>query len=299
MIPDHSSSSSLSPHREVHTLILRRSCAFVLGLLGLAAAAAAPGQLAAQQEAPAGPSIPAPRGMVNDFANVIPPDQAARIEALASEVRAKSGGEIAVVTLSDIGARDVGDVALRIGREWKVGAAAKIGDATRNAGVVILVVPKETSKRSQGPRDRAGGAGKRGVPHRRRRGRYLARGDPLHAAEGLRRRDRTHDPARRATFRRELQLLARFRRAGAAPGLAANAGRPRISSPARVLHLRAARAPPLAGAGQRVVSGWRWRAAAGVAADGAAAGSAAAAAEGSAVSAGVEGSPGGGSSGSW
>jgi uncharacterized protein len=88
--------------------------------------------------------------MVNDFANVIPPDQAARIDALATDVRAKSGGEIAVVTLPDIAGRDEGDVALRIGREWKVGAAAKIGDATRNAGVVILVVPKESSTDGKG-----------------------------------------------------------------------------------------------------------------------------------------------------
>jgi uncharacterized protein len=88
--------------------------------------------------------------MVNDFANVIPPDQAARIEAIANDVRAKSGGEIAVVTMSDLGGRDVGEIALRIGREWKVGANAKIGDAKRNAGVVILVVPKETSADGNG-----------------------------------------------------------------------------------------------------------------------------------------------------
>lgn len=123
---------------------------FVLGLLGLVALTAVPGALAAQQATSAGPVIPAPRGMVNDFANVIPPAQAARIEAIADEVRAKSGGEIAVVTLADIGGRDEGDVALRIGREWKVGAAAKIGDASRNAGVVILVVPKETSTDGKG-----------------------------------------------------------------------------------------------------------------------------------------------------
>src|ERR1017187_676955 len=141
MIRHHPPTVFLSPHREVHPLILRRSCAFVLGLLAFAALAAAPAGLTAQQGAAAGPSIPAPRGMVNDFANVIPPDQAARIEALANDVRAKSGGEIAVVTLADIGGRDEGDIALRIGREWKVGAAAKIGDASRNAGVLIIVVP--------------------------------------------------------------------------------------------------------------------------------------------------------------
>ena len=109
-----------------------------------------PAPLAAQQGPQAGPVIPAPRGMVNDFANVIPPDQAARIEALVDDVRAKSGGEIAVVTLSDIAGRDEGDIALRIGREWKVGANAKIGDAARNAGVVILVVPKESSSDGKG-----------------------------------------------------------------------------------------------------------------------------------------------------
>lgn len=88
--------------------------------------------------------------MLNDFANVIPAANAARIEAIATDVRAKSKGEIAIVTMTDLGGRDVSDVALRIGREWKVGAASKIGDATRNAGVVILVVPKETSSDGQG-----------------------------------------------------------------------------------------------------------------------------------------------------
>ena len=88
--------------------------------------------------------------MVNDFANVIPAANAARIEALVTDVRAKSKGEIAVVTLSDLGGRDVSEIALRIGREWKVGAKANIGDATRNAGVVILVVPKETSADGKG-----------------------------------------------------------------------------------------------------------------------------------------------------
>jgi uncharacterized protein len=119
-------------------------------ILGFAAQLAHPLRVFAWQGSQAQPVIPAPRGMVNDFANVIPVDQAARIEALATDVRAKSGGEIAVVTMSDLGSRDVAEIALRIGREWKVGANAKIGDAKRNAGVVILVVPKETSRDGQG-----------------------------------------------------------------------------------------------------------------------------------------------------
>lgn len=93
----------------------------------------------------AGPAIPAPRGLVNDFAGVIPGESAARIERIAQDVRDKTRGEMAIVTLADLGGRDKSEVALRIGREWKVGNLADIGDKSRNAGVVILVVPKESA----------------------------------------------------------------------------------------------------------------------------------------------------------
>ena len=57
---------------------------------------------------------------------------------------------MAVVTLSDLAGRDVADVALRIGREWKVGKVGSPGDPTRNAGAVILLVPKETNSDNRG-----------------------------------------------------------------------------------------------------------------------------------------------------
>jgi uncharacterized protein len=96
------------------------------------------------------PQIPPPRGLVNDFANVIPAASAARIERIAQDVRDKSKGEIAVVTMPDLGGRDPSEIGLRIAREWKVGNSAAIGDRTRNAGVVILLVPKETSSDGKG-----------------------------------------------------------------------------------------------------------------------------------------------------
>ena len=95
-------------------------------------------------------AIPPPRGMLSDFAAVISAERAAQIEALSQFVRARSGGEIAVVTLPDLAGREVGDVALQIGRQWKVGAKAAIGDARRNAGIVVLLVPKETSADGRG-----------------------------------------------------------------------------------------------------------------------------------------------------
>lgn len=88
--------------------------------------------------------------VVVDMAGVLSPATIARINSLAWELREKTGGELAVVTLPDLSGRDVAEVALRIGREWGVGANAPIGSRTRNAGVVVLVVPKETSRDGRG-----------------------------------------------------------------------------------------------------------------------------------------------------
>ena len=88
-------------------------------------------------------SIPAPRGFINDFAGVVPADAVARMDATVREVRAKTGGDIAVVTLADLGGRPAGDVALQIGRDWKVGGTGEAGDPTRNLGVVVLLLPRK------------------------------------------------------------------------------------------------------------------------------------------------------------
>lgn len=96
------------------------------------------------------PALPQPVGYVNDFANVLSPDAEARLNDLALRLNSATRGDMVVVTLPDLGGRPVEEVALRLGREWKVGADAKIGDAARNAGVVILLVPKETASDGRG-----------------------------------------------------------------------------------------------------------------------------------------------------
>src|SRR6185295_20123817 len=72
------------------------------------------------------------------------------MERVIQDVRTKSGGEIVVVTLPDLKGRAPSDVALQIGRQWKVGASGGPGDRARNAGVIILLVPKETSPDGKG-----------------------------------------------------------------------------------------------------------------------------------------------------
>lgn len=120
--------------------------AFVAALLVVAPSVAlTPVRLAAQP-----PALPSPVGYVNDFAGVIPDDAKARLENLAQRLNAATRGDMVVVTLPDLGGRPVEEVALRLGREWKIGADAKIGDQARNAGIVILVVPKESASDGRG-----------------------------------------------------------------------------------------------------------------------------------------------------
>lgn len=106
--------------------------------------------------------LPKPVGYVNDFAHVLSPDASARIDAIIKDVKAKSGGEIVVVTMPDLQGREPFDVALAIGRQWKVGATGGPGDRARNTGVVILVVPKETSSDGHGHVQIATGQGSEG-----------------------------------------------------------------------------------------------------------------------------------------
>ncbi len=95
-------------------------------------------------------AVPPPRGYVNDFAGVLDPAAVARIGAVVAEVKDKTQGEIVVVTLPDIGDRPAADVALQIGREWKVGPGALPGDRARNLGVVILLVPRKDHRPGTG-----------------------------------------------------------------------------------------------------------------------------------------------------
>src|SRR5216117_3133871 len=95
-------------------------------------------------------AIPAPSGYVNDFAGVLDPASVAHMDAVIREVKDKTRGEIAVVTLPDIGDREPADVALQIGRQWGVGAKGAAGDPAKNLGVVVLLVPLKNHRAGTG-----------------------------------------------------------------------------------------------------------------------------------------------------
>lgn len=128
-------------------------------------------------------AIPAPTGYVNDFAGVLDPAAVRRIESVITEVREKTHGEIAVVTLADIGDREAADVAVQIGRQWGVGARGAAGDPAKNAGVVVLLVPRRNHRPGTGKIFIATGRGVEGFLTDARVGRIRDAMNPYFAHE--------------------------------------------------------------------------------------------------------------------
>ena len=128
-------------------------------------------------------AIPAPTAYVNDFAGVLDAAAVRRMEAVITEVREKTHGEIAVVTLADIGDRAAADVALQIGRQWGVGAKGVAGDPAKNAGVVVLLVPRKNHRPGTGKIYIATGRGVEGFLTDARVGRIRDAMNPYFAQE--------------------------------------------------------------------------------------------------------------------
>jgi uncharacterized protein len=114
----------------------------VLGLLQLI-----PALLVAQQSGIDSLFPTRPSGYLTDAAGVVDQPSASRIEDLAARLRTATGAELAVVTLPTQGRYETSELALAIGRAWGVGAKAEIGDQRRNAGLVLLVVPKREGEK--------------------------------------------------------------------------------------------------------------------------------------------------------
>ena len=95
-------------------------------------------------------TVPPPSGYVSDFARILDSQSIHHMEAVITELREKTRGEIAVLTLPDIGDRQPSDVALQVGRQWGVGAKGEAGDPAKNLGVVVLLVPMQNHRRGTG-----------------------------------------------------------------------------------------------------------------------------------------------------
>ena len=85
--------------------------------------------------------FPRPIGLVNDFANVIPPSYEAKIKAITAELLQKTGIPVVVVTMPDIGEAEYNDYVNRLYSAWGIG---KKGE---DKGALIFVTIKERKMR--------------------------------------------------------------------------------------------------------------------------------------------------------
>ncbi|NOT07017.1 MAG: TPM domain-containing protein, partial [Gemmatimonadales bacterium] len=130
-------------------------------LLAALQGAAAPAHARQDEVAKLFPARPA--GHVTDVTTTIPETSRRRIEQLSARLREVTGAELATVILPTIGDRPAVDVAVAIGRAWGVGANARIGDERRNAGLVILLVPRQPNDPNSGHLFIAPGQGLEGI----------------------------------------------------------------------------------------------------------------------------------------
>jgi uncharacterized protein len=85
--------------------------------------------------------LPAPKGYVNDFAGLIGADQATELDRQLTDFDHKTGAQIAVVTVADLGGDSIDDFASHAFEEWKIGQKGK------DNGVLLLVAKAERQVR--------------------------------------------------------------------------------------------------------------------------------------------------------
>lgn len=89
----------------------------------------------------AGNDLPRPRGLVNDFANIISSQYEQKLTQVTGELLKKTEIPVVVVTMPDIGGEDYNEYANRLYEAWGIG---KKGD---DRGVLVFVTLKERKMR--------------------------------------------------------------------------------------------------------------------------------------------------------
>jgi uncharacterized protein len=104
------------------------------GRLWVAISVLAAGLLAFAVPAPGESSgYPEPVGFVNDFAGFISPDTERVLDGIAREVKAKTGAELAVVTIRTTGGEDIEEYAVGLFMDWGIGREG------RDDGLLLLI----------------------------------------------------------------------------------------------------------------------------------------------------------------
>lgn len=89
------------------------------------------------------PAKPNPPKMVNDFANLLSPQEQQQLEQKLRSYNDTTSNQIAIVTVPSLDGYDISEYAFALGRKWGIGQKGK------NNGVLILVKPKVGNEKGQ------------------------------------------------------------------------------------------------------------------------------------------------------
>jgi uncharacterized protein len=89
------------------------------------------------EPAPAGPQFPALSGRVVDQANLLSPEEEARLTASSEAVERETGPQFVIVTVPSLQGYSIEEFGVQLARAWG------IGNRERNDGVLLIVAPNE------------------------------------------------------------------------------------------------------------------------------------------------------------
>ena len=69
--------------------------------------------------------VPVLRGRVNDYANLLTPDQRATLEATLRGLEEKTSAQVAILTVTSLQGLDVGGFSMKVVEAWKLGQKGK------------------------------------------------------------------------------------------------------------------------------------------------------------------------------
>lgn len=88
------------------------------------------------------PAVPNPPKLVNDYIDVLTPEQEQALERKLVAYDDSTSNQFTIVTISDIGDYDIADFAVALGRKWGVG-----GKEFNNGLVLVVLKPTNGGKR--------------------------------------------------------------------------------------------------------------------------------------------------------
>ncbi len=132
-----------------HFSTLRQLLALVALLPALAQAQATEAPMPASVVRYVPPS-PNPEGFIRDVPGVLGKEQRGRLNSRITTIQEHIHGDIGVAILSGIGDIPPYEVGTAIYRAWKIGTVAPIGNARRDVGALVLLVPRELAPNHRG-----------------------------------------------------------------------------------------------------------------------------------------------------